>query len=207
MAQTLSAVSLVFFPALAVFAVAAPEFVPVVLGKQWMGAVAPIQVLAVAGMLRVLANPAGMLTKGFGAVYEALWRSVVYAVVLAASAYVGSYWGIVGVAWGVLFSTVLAWALSAHLVYRCSGFTAGSYLVSIRGGALCALAGATAAAAARSFAVGRGLPTGATLCITLAGGLVGGLPLALFGPFPEVRRTLGHLQRFLAQRGRNVLPQ
>lgn len=196
LSETLNAVSLLFFPALGLCAVSAPELVPVVLGKQWLGAVAPIQVLAISGMLRVLINPSAMLAKGFGAVYSQVWRNAVYAGVLATAAYVGTFWGIVGVAWGVLFSTVVVWALNVHLLYRCSGYTLRSYVASMRGGTLCALAGAAAAAAVRNLAVGRGLPMGATLAVTLVGGLVAALLLGFLSPFPEVRRTIGHLRRF-----------
>ena len=132
MGRILTVVSALSFPPLATLAVAAPELIPLVLGEQWTDAVVPAQILAAAGALRTLVNPAAMLPKGFGAIYAQMWRNGVYAVVLFVGAIIGSNWGIIGVAWAALFATVVVWSLNTQLLYAVSRFGLRDYFRAIR---------------------------------------------------------------------------
>ncbi len=88
-------------PVLAAMAVAGPHLVAGLYGEPWRGSAAPFQVLCAVGLLRVAAMPAGAVTHASGQVFAELRRQVVYAAWVLAAAFIGSAWGITGVAVGV----------------------------------------------------------------------------------------------------------
>lgn len=64
--EVIKALSLVVFPILIGLAVLAPLIVPLIFGDQWIAAVPFVQILALLGMLKAVANPIGtiLLAKG-----------------------------------------------------------------------------------------------------------------------------------------------
>lgn len=196
MGRVLTGVSALTFSMLALFAVAAPELIPLVLGEQWQPCVFPAQIMAFAGMLRSLTNPAAMLPKGFGAVHSQMWRNGVYACTLMVASVVGTRWGIVGVAWAALLATVVIWALNAQLLYACSGFGIRDYAGALRGPALSALCVVVATVAARCYLVANEFDPWLTLAVTLAVGVIVAFLTLAHGPFPECRSFGRELRRF-----------
>jgi len=193
----ITGVALLTFPALALFAVAAPEFIPFVFGKQWTGAVVSAQILSFAGMLRAIANPGAALVVAFGKVYAQMWRQGTYAVVLAGAAMIGTRWGIVGVSWGALVATTTIWLLNAHLVFLCSGFGVGDYAHALRGPVLVAGTVLLLAAQVRTLASAAGLDALLVLLIAVATGLIAGSALTVLVPFPECRSALTNFARVM----------
>ncbi len=186
MGRVLTGVSALAFPALAIFAVSAPELIPLLLGPHWGPSVLPAQIMAGAGALRVLANPAAMLPKGFGAVNSQVWRNGVYAATLFGGAVFGSRWGILGVAWATLAATVVIWSLNAQLLYACSGFGLRDYAHAIREPLLISLLAVSLSTLARSFLLARDNDPWIVLGGTLAVGLVVASAI-MWGPCPRCR--------------------
>ena len=94
------AMALIIFPATIGMALVAPEFVPLVLGPKWGGAVLPLELLALHALIRsnvILLTP---LLNVIGEERLVMWNSVVAMIVLPISFYVGSRWGTVGIAAG-----------------------------------------------------------------------------------------------------------
>lgn len=100
--------ALVIFPATIGMTLVAPEFVPLVLGSKWNGAVIPLELLALHALIRsnvILLTP---LLNVIGEERLVMWNSVVALFVLPISFYLGSHWGTVGIAavWVVIYPLV-----------------------------------------------------------------------------------------------------
>lgn len=108
-------IALVTLPASAVLVVVAPELIRVVLGPGWLEATVPFQVLAVGTLFRTSYKMSDSLSRSTGVVYRRARRQIVYAALVIGGAYLGRYWGITGVAAGVLVALTVNFLLMAQL--------------------------------------------------------------------------------------------
>ena len=105
--------SLAVLPASLMIAVAAPEIVAVVLGRQWEGAVPALRILALAGSLQAFSVLHVPVIRALGAVYRETWRRALFFGLLMAGAWLASGWGLAGVAAAAAgASVVLQWLLA-----------------------------------------------------------------------------------------------
>ena len=157
------ALALVTIPSAVGLSLVADPFVRLVLGEQWEGAIAPLQVLAVYAAIRSVTSllpPILMVTGGARlAMLNGLWAAIVF----PCAFYVGSHWGTVGIA--------LAWVIvhPCNLlplywrVFKTIGLTAGPYFNALRPALAAASVMAALVMAAKLF-----LPPGWPLFVTLA---------------------------------------
>jgi teichuronic acid exporter len=124
--------ALVTFPATIGLALVARELVPFALGDRWRGAILPLEVLAVYAAFRSIV---ALLPKVLNAVGDArfvMWNDLRALIVLPISFYIGSHWGIGGIAFG----WVLAYPLVAVPLYwktfTTIGMTAREYVRGLR---------------------------------------------------------------------------
>lgn len=110
-----SVMALVFAPLGFVSAVLAPEIIAVLLGPDWSEAVAPFQILAVGMLFRAVYKMSDVLVQATGAVYRRAWRQAAYAVAVVVGSWIGQFWGLVGLAFGVLGALILNYALMSQL--------------------------------------------------------------------------------------------
>lgn len=108
-------VALVTLPAGIVAAVLAPELVAVAFGSRWTALVPPFQVLAVGMMFRTSYRMSDSLSRATGKVYRRAWRQALYAALVFFGAWVGQFWGVTGVAAGVLAALFINYLLMAQL--------------------------------------------------------------------------------------------
>ena len=108
-------VALLTLPAGAVAALLAPELVYVAFGSKWAELVPPFQVLAVGMMFRTSYRMSDSLSRATGMVYRRAWRQALYAGLVFFGAWVGQFWGVTGVAVGVLIALFINYLLMAHL--------------------------------------------------------------------------------------------
>jgi len=202
--RVITAIATLTFPALALFAVTAPELIPLVFGNQWIGAVVPAQIMAFAGMVRTIANPGGALIKAFGRVYGEVWRQAVYAAVLTVAALVGTRWGIIGVSWGALVATIIACLLGAQLVYSCSAFGPRDYGRALRGPLLSSVSVLLVAAAARVVMMRLGQDAWFTLAATTLVGILVGIVSTVYNPYQDWRTSVHGV---LPKVGKKVSPR
>ena len=111
----LSVVALLSAPITAFVLVFSPELVLLLLGPDWMEAVAPFRVLALAIVFRTGSKIADSVVRARGAVYRRAWRQGVYAASVFVGALVGQMWGLPGVAAGVVAALVVNQLLMLHL--------------------------------------------------------------------------------------------
>jgi PST family polysaccharide transporter len=101
--------------------VAAPHLITGLYGKQWSGAILPLQVLAAAGLFRAVYRLGGSVTYASGNVMAELWRQVGLSLIVAVGGAIGTVWGILGVSIAVAVATLFMYFAMAHLSLRIVG--------------------------------------------------------------------------------------
>jgi O-antigen/teichoic acid export membrane protein len=94
----------------------------ILLGRQWLAAVPPLQILGATFVLRAGFQISDSTCRAIGAVQRSGVRQVVYALAVITGTLVGSKWGVLGVAAGVgvamLIKFVLMFQLTAGFVFE-----------------------------------------------------------------------------------------
>lgn len=107
--KAIAYVSLIAFPVLWGMSCVAHELIPVLLGKDWEEAILPFQILTLVMPFRMIIGFLPTVTDAIGRSDVALRNAVLGCVVMPAAFYVGSHWGIAGVAyaWLIAYPVVL----------------------------------------------------------------------------------------------------
>lgn len=102
-------ISLLTIPLCVGLALVASEFVPLALGEKWLPMIVPLQLLAAYGTIRSVSPLIAQILQVTGETRYNMWNSIVAAIVLPVGFFVGSHWGINGIAltWLVLHPIVL----------------------------------------------------------------------------------------------------
>jgi O-antigen/teichoic acid export membrane protein len=116
--RSLGAIALLTFPITALVVVGAPEIVVILLGPKWDQVVPPLQVLSLGIFLRSSYRLSDAISYAKGAVYRRAHRQATYAAAVFLGAWIGSRFGITGVAWGVLLALTVHYTLMTHLSLR-----------------------------------------------------------------------------------------
>lgn len=101
--------------------VVAPEIVAVLLGPQWTAVAAPLAILSLGFIFQLNQQIVGSIAAATGAVYQTAWRHGVLAVAVLVGALIGQWWGLVGVATGVLAALAFNYALMSRLALEITG--------------------------------------------------------------------------------------
>lgn len=164
--KSLTGVTLITFPLLIGLAMLAPEFIHVAYGSRWDGAITPLQILLLMGLLLSISDAMMTTIVAKGHAETNLSLSLWYLAAVGVLATVGVRWGIVGVALGVSAATAIYLALVQRALSR---LLAVGLTVTLRSMALPATACAGMAAVlllVRSLAFELAVPT--TLWLPLA---------------------------------------
>jgi len=126
-----AAVALVFLPLSAFAVVLAPEIVRVALGSQWLDVIQPFQILAAGMMFRAGYKVSDSLARATGAVYRRAWRQAIYAAAVVGGALLGQYyWGLNGLATGVLVAILVNYLLMNQLSLALTSSSWASFFAS-----------------------------------------------------------------------------
>ena len=116
--KSISVTSFFVMPLLTVMFVLAPEFILLLYGEKWAGAILPFQILCIGGISRAMYNLADSLARAKGAVYEQFRRHLLYAIFIIIASFIGANWGIIGVSVGVVFALILMHIMMTQLSNR-----------------------------------------------------------------------------------------
>ena len=133
--NSVSLSTIIVTPAMVALGVAAPEIMSGIFGAEWTGAAAPLTILCAGGYLNAAYTMGDSLARAKGAVYAKSRCHAIYALCVFAGSYIGTRWGIVGVAVGVVIATIVMYLLMARLTNKLVGASWKQYL-------LCQLPGA-----------------------------------------------------------------
>jgi O-antigen/teichoic acid export membrane protein len=110
--------ALLALPASIVVAMLGDETVRVLLGPSWVALETAFSVMVFGMFFRTSYKLSDSLARATGAVYRRAWRQGVYAAAVVGGAFIGHWWGIRGVAFGVLAAVITNFLLMAHLALR-----------------------------------------------------------------------------------------
>lgn len=140
--SSITLVAMIITPVCAGAAVAAPEIVHVMLGEKWMAAVPILQVISLTYVLSAITMFAGVVCDATAALSHKLLLTLVCLAALAALLFVGSKFGLVGVAWAMVGCELLRTALYSTIMRRELGaapfVVIGAYGPGVMAGAVAA---------------------------------------------------------------------
>lgn len=202
--RSISLIALVTLPLSGVVIAAAPEVVSLLLGGQWGEVVLPLQILMLVLVFRTAVKPVGALLRAKGAVYLLAGWQWLYAVMIGAGAWLGHFYGIVGVAGVIAVAVVANFWIGLAITRSIVPLSLLQILITIARLTLLALAMAVPVAMVRAplIEAGLGLPV-LLLAEAAVAGLIG-LVLWIFVPwqFGEERRWVN---AFVAERAGRVM--
>lgn len=108
----------------------APGLIPIMLGHQWLPAVPVFQVLAVGGAVWVFNHVSYWAFIVKEKPYALLTYNLVSKPVAITSIYVGSHFGLTGVAWGYAAAMAFSWPLNLFWLARSAGLAALPFLAN-----------------------------------------------------------------------------
>lgn len=177
----------------AVTAGTAPALIPLMLGDQWIPAVPIFQILAAGGAVWVFNHVSYWAFIVKEKPYALLSYNFVSKPLAIASIYIGSHFGLIGVAWGYSAAMALSWPLNLAWLARTAGLPARRFLAN---GSRVLLGGAFAAAA--SAVTCSLLAQGPTVVGVAAGVLAGtGAMTAALLALPSSRALLADWTRLV----------
>jgi O-antigen/teichoic acid export membrane protein len=115
--------TIITVPAFAGLIVAAPQFIAVVFGQQWLPAVVPFQLLCGAAGFRLVTRYASAAVQASGRVWGEVWRKVAQVVLIVGLVLAFRGWGIEGAAFGVFLSAFVLGLLMQGLVRQIFSLT------------------------------------------------------------------------------------
>lgn len=113
--RQISIITTLLLPISAFCFVLAPEIIALFLGSGWEETIVPFQILTLGIFLRIGYRLSSSLTQSVGAVYANALRQGIYGGTILLGAWVGHYWGIIGVSYGVLAALLLHYFSSSQL--------------------------------------------------------------------------------------------
>ena len=184
--------SLVTYPVLFGLATIAPDLIPVLYGEQWYPVVVPLQILCVAGTLKVMNEYASTAVQALGKIWNQVWRQGVYAGLIVVGVAAFSRWGLPGAAVGVLIPTIAMYLLMQRLVTQVASLPAMTVAAWQLPGLLCGIGvgGAVLATGSLLGTYTPSTPQWQRLVAEIALGLLAGIAFIKFNRFEEVRKMI-----------------
>lgn len=185
----------------------APEIVQVILGPDWTDVVPPFQILACSLLFRMSYKMSDSLARATGAVYRRAWRQVIYATLVLTGTYIGQFWGLPGVAFGVAIALVVNFLLMAHLSLQLTNISAGDMLKAHKPGLLFGLIAGLASHVMATLCRTNDVPDVMTILITASG--AGIALLLMFISFPGLisMELKGMYGKLVTGRFKNLFPK
>lgn len=108
-------ISVLSLPVMLLMIVLAPEIIMIFLGKQWIAAIAPFQIIAFSMYFRVGYRISNTVAKSSGIIYKNAYLQIIYTFLIIIAALIGKNWGINGVAMGVTIAIFIQFLLMSNL--------------------------------------------------------------------------------------------
>jgi O-antigen/teichoic acid export membrane protein len=180
-------------PALVGLVIVAPDFVAVVLGEKWSGAVPVIQILAWAGMLQSLQTLNGEILMALDRAHVLFRFTVLWFFATIGAVVLGLQWGIEGVAACYTIAIVLVEPLNAHLTARALGIPTRRFFAALGGVVQATAVMALAVLAARHLLLAQDVAASIRLPVEILVGVAVYLPCCLWR-VPEVTSDVRRLR-------------
>ncbi|PGV53350.1 lipopolysaccharide biosynthesis protein [Bacillus sp. AFS037270] len=114
----ISRTSFLTFPICIGLLIVAPEFIKIVYGDNWESAIPVLQVLLIAGMISSIINVGGAVFNGLGKPEIDMWLNIISFVFLGIAIFIGSNFGILGVALGILIRSLIFGFVQIYIINK-----------------------------------------------------------------------------------------
>ncbi|WP_413378015.1 lipopolysaccharide biosynthesis protein [Alkalihalobacillus sp. 1P02AB] len=114
----------------------AEEFILITIGENWISATSAFLILSSGMIFRTSYKMSESLTRALGAVYKRAWRQFVYACSIFLGCFIGHYWGLEGIAVGIVIALIINYVLMAQLSLKLIGADWSSFIKVHKTGAL-----------------------------------------------------------------------
>jgi len=188
--RALCALGIVALPTIAILFVAAPEYIPLVYGAKWQASVIPTQVLCLAMVFMTLAEPSSSLLRGVGKAGTEMACQAAYMVLLCTGAWVGTRWGIVGVAAGVGGAVCIYGCMTCWQASRAAGLKSVALARTLSPPLFSLFAVVAVSGGVREWLVAGNLGAWWVLLCTVMAGTLAHILVVLYAPLPEGRAVL-----------------
>jgi PST family polysaccharide transporter len=122
--RAMGVIAMLTLPATGYLVVLAPELVLMLLGREWVQMIVPVQILLCSLLFRTSYKISDAVCLAMGSMYQRAWRQWIYAGAVALGAAVGTQWGLAGVAVGVGLAVVLNYLAMLNLALTVTDVTA-----------------------------------------------------------------------------------
>ncbi len=190
--KVILSITVLGYPAITGMIVTAPELIEILFGDQWLPAVLPFQILCAGALLQLLNTYASTALQAKGHIWSQVTRQVVATIVLVASVWIFSRWGIAGAAAGVVAATLVMTVMLTGILRRLAALSWRDLLspqvpaLVCAGGLLLVLVATRMLV--RSITEQPAAETLLAVCVTI--GAVYYLSFLLFSRFRDVRAVL-----------------
>lgn len=191
--------ALATFPATVGLGLVAGELIPFALGKKWDGVIAPLQVLSVYVAVRSIIPVLSRVLTAVGNARFVMWNDLAALCFLPIAFYVGSHWGVTGIAWGWIIGYPFVAIPLCIKAFRTIEMTFGEYFQALRP-ALDGTVAMSIAVIALKWAVPHSVPLLVRLLLEIVVGAVAYLGTVLLLHRPRVMAFVRTAQNFRKNR-------
>lgn len=117
--RAIGVIAMLTLPLTAYLIIVAPELVVVLLGREWMPMILPFQILIASLLFRTSYKVSDSVCLAMGSLAARARRQWLYAAAVLAGAWIGSRWGLAGVATGVGLAVLFNYLIMLQLAARC----------------------------------------------------------------------------------------
>jgi PST family polysaccharide transporter len=196
-------VGAISIPALVGLVVVAPDFVHVVLGSRWAGAIVIIQILAWAGLIQSVQTLSGEVLLALNRAVTLFRFTVLWFVANLVAFVIGLHWGIVGVATCYVAATAIVEPVRTYLTSRALGISVWRFIRAFGGVTQATALMAATMLATRAALIHAGLPAATQLGVLV---VVGG-SVYIIGCLWRAPEITYEVRRVIRGRGREVTPR
>jgi O-antigen/teichoic acid export membrane protein len=126
------AIALVTFPATIGMALVASDAIPLIMGRKWSGMIVALQVLSVYAAVRSIIALLPRVLTTIGKARFVMRVEVSGLVIMPIAFWIGSHWGIAGIAFGWVFAYPILAVLECWQTLKTIGMALGDYIRAMR---------------------------------------------------------------------------
>ena len=129
--KTVRYLSLIIFPLLSGLMILAPEFISVIYGPKWTPAILPLRIMCVLGLLKGVGTTVGSVLKAKGRPDVELKYNFIFLAGMILAVFLGSRYGIAGVALGITALALFAFPVIQWITNRMISLSSREYMAAL----------------------------------------------------------------------------
>jgi O-antigen/teichoic acid export membrane protein len=137
--KILKYISTITFPMIIGMMLVASEFIPLVYGEKWTPTISILQIFCIVGIFKSLGNPMGAVLLSKGRADIGFYWNIFVVFCVCIAVLIGVQWGVVGVAWAILFLQIPFFSIIQPVVNRIISMNFKQYFNSLKTSFFCSL--------------------------------------------------------------------